>query len=144
MHHTANPFRAVCFIMFFLGQFIHAWMRASEVIHDKTNGVDGYKQYFDLRAPQVMGRFFSCYLLYGAWQLGYLATIIGAVVPGTDALMKAHPHPIPVNEITAGAFGFLADWFLKHATSLAAKRFPGIEKDLPPAEDPLPDVKVNP
>jgi hypothetical protein len=138
MHHSANHFRTACFAMFFLGQFIHAWLQASEAIQDKSNGISGYRQYMDYRAPQVMARFFGCYLLYGSWQLGYLATLIGLVVPGANTFMSAHPHPIPVNEITAGAFGFLADYGLRRGILLAKKKFPGISKDLPPADDTKP------
>jgi hypothetical protein len=140
MHYGVNHFRTACFVMFFLGQFLHAWLQASEAIQDKNNGISGYRQYMDYRAPQVMARFFCCYLLFGSWQLGYLAAIIGALVPGAEAFMSAHPHPIPVNQITAGAFGFLADFALRYGTKILKKKFPGIEKDLPPADDTKPAV----
>lgn len=143
MHHAPNPFRLACFAMFFLGQFIHAWLEASQIVHDKSNSISTYAQYMDYRAPQVIARFFGCYLLYESWQMGYLATMIGILVPGAETLMNAHPHPIPVNHITAGAFGFLADYGLRYgisqAIAMAKKKFPGtFGKDLPPAEDLAP------
>ena len=138
MHHGINPFHPICAIVFVIGQIAHAWLRASGIVQARTNGISTYRQYFELRAPVLFYRFFGCYLIFAGWQLGLLADFVG-LVPGAEALMKAYPHPIPVNVLTAGCFGLLGDAALNRVLILLSKKWPGIVSELP-----APDVSPAP
>ena len=123
-------FQISIFVLFFLGQFVHAWNRASDTIASKLNGITSYAQYMTLRDSEIMSRFLVITCIFGGWTSGGIYELIGYIAPSTAATLAA--HPIPIAWWTAGLFGFLGDYILYFVIGLAARYAPGIRQEVPP------------
>ena len=108
---------------YFIGQFIHAWLRASAVVSSKINGIASYEQYIRLNAPVLVIRFFvgTLGLIWWGWHPDAFTTLGGYV--GWSTSLK-----VPLNIVTAGAYGIFADALL----DLVAAKIPMLQKEIPP------------
>ena len=133
-------FRIAIFTMFFIGQAVHAWLRAANTINSKLNGINSYQQYAQVNGAQIASRFFVAYCIFAAWAWHgpeMLAALI-RYVPSLQTITGSGPADriIPVNGATAGVFGYLADSLIDTAVGLLSKRWPSLQKDIPPVADP--------
>jgi hypothetical protein len=124
-HHIISTF-----VMFMLGQLIHAWQRASETVNSKLNGITSYDEYIHLRASEISGRILLVTCLFGGWASGGLYVLVSYIAPSTGASLTA--HPLPVVWWTAGIIGYFGDAILYFFIGLVARVVPDIRKDIPP------------
>lgn len=133
MHYHLH---ALFLFMFFAGQFVHAWLKAQNVIQSSLNGVKDYRQYVSAYGAQVISRFFLAYCLFTLWVwhgpevldkiVQFFPTVAGMVPEGGTGRL------IPVNSATCGIFGYFADSLIDAIVGLASKKWPGLQKEVPP------------
>lgn len=126
-------------MMFLLGQFIHAWLRAQAVINSKLNGIMTYRQYIDSNSAALAARLFGAVLLLLAFSQ-YHQAIIGFAESHWTSLKSLGVDPLPVNPFSAGVLGWFGDSLLDTAVGFAAKRFPQLQKEIPPEPGTPPKV----
>ena len=140
MHPTLGVSISIV-VMFILGQVLHAWLRAANTVQSKLNGITTYDQYLKLNAARVATRFFLAYCIFAAWQEGWLLVAVGAIIPSATWVKNA----LPTNVATAGVFGYIIDSVIDQAAGIAAKKWPWIQREIPPEESvtkPDPESKV--
>lgn len=136
--HHGLPFAVATFVMFFIGQFLHAWLRAQAAVRSKLNGLNDYHMYVSFYAPTLSIRFFVAALGLIAYA-NYGPEITAFFVKTYPALSGwAGGHPVPLNPLTAGVYGLCADALLDGGVNLLSRRYPGLQKELPPAQPPMP------
>ena len=111
------------FIFYLIGGFLHAWGRGSAVVKSKLNGVLSYRQYVELNAPGLCIRFFlaTLGLMYWSWHPDAFETLARFLHWNTSL-------NVPLNPVTAGAYGMFADT----ALDLVAARIPMLQREIPP------------
>ena len=110
--------------LYLIGVLLHAWLKAGSVIGSKLNGVGTYQQYIAINGPALSMRFFVATLgmLWWTWHpnmsFSPLAHLVGLNIPMN----------VPLDPVTAGAYGIFADTLL----DLVAARIPLLQKEIPP------------
>lgn len=135
MHRQVSAF---LFLFFFIGQAIHAGLQASSIIASPSNGISSYAQYVKVNGFRVASRFFIAYCIFSLWEWHgpELFAAIAQFAPGGLTFITAHPDPIPLNDATAGLFGFFSDSIMETVFGLATRKYPGLQKYFPPEPGP--------
>jgi hypothetical protein len=136
MHHRLGFVIAV-FCFFFLGQFLHAWLRAQAAKNSALNGITSYRQYIETNAAILVSRFFLAVLGLMAWS-SYGTEICTYLSKQTDYLSWLQGNPVPLNTMTSGVYGFFGDSLLDLGVNFFSRWVPWLKKEVPPVPETKP------
>lgn len=119
------------FLMFFLGQFLHAWLRAQASRNSSLNGIDSYRKYVEVYGAVLVSRFFlaTCGLMAWAWYGDSICSFLAQYFP--DYLGWAARNPVPLNPMTSGVYGFFGDSLIDFGGNLLSQRIPALGREVP-------------
>ena len=127
--HTG--FAVATIVALIVGQFLHAWLLASNSVNSSLNGITTYRQYFRLNAAIVTFRFALAWAVFSIYS--YQPAAVCAELGRLPGLAWLATHPIPVNPATAMIYGgLLADPILNALFKLAARWIPDLRVEVPP------------
>ncbi len=124
-------FVVAVFIFFFLGQFLHAWLRAAAIRNSSLNAVKTYGQYIEVYGAALCTRFFLAVLGLMAWSSYGNAICVWLAGQYPDWLGWAAKNPIPFNPMTSGVYGFFGDSILDLGINYISKWVPQLKKEVP-------------
>ena len=131
MHSHRVGFVVAVFIMFFIGQFLHAWLKAQATKNSELNGIKSYSQYIDVYGAILVSRFFLAVLGLMAWA-SYGNAICGYLAEKyPDWLSWAAKNPIPFTPMTSGIYGYFGDSILDLGINVLSKWIPSLKREVP-------------
>jgi hypothetical protein len=118
---------------FFIGMALFAWHRADKAVGSPLNGIVSYGQYLHLNRTPILIRYFIATLGLIYWgQNPHFFTQVSKLLHWDMAL------DVPLNIVTAGAYGLMSDALL----DIVVSRFKFLQNEIPPVGGSITTTKT--
>jgi len=129
--HQSMAFAIATFTALVVGQFLHAWLLASNCVNSSLNGIVSYRQYLRINAAILTFRFALAWAIFALYshEGAAVCAAISSSVPGMSWLAA---HPIPVNPATGMIYGLFADPIINSLFGFLSRWVPALKNEIPP------------